>query len=138
MAHENSEVIAFALDDSTGSLVDFSGNVNSITWDGGQDLLEDTGMGDSRRTVIQGLANASNIQVNGMHDSTTRAMVAPVVDGTSVTKTVELQLASGDVWTGEVWPEQVTGVGANVGEINTWSINLRAQNGLSSTSVFSA
>ena len=138
MAHENSEVVAIGLDDESGSLADISGSINSVSWDGGQELLEDTGMGDGRRTVIAGLADASNIQLNGMHNSTTRAIFAPVVDGTSITKTVELQLASGDVYTGEVWPERVTGFNAQVGQINTWSCALRAQDGLTSTSVFSA
>lgn len=135
MGHETSEVTGFAIDNESGTLTDISGDVNSLTWDGGQELLEDTGLGDGRRTVVAGLANASNIQINGMLNSTTRAIFAPVVDGTSVTKTAEIKLATGDFYSGEVWPETVTGLSTNVGQLNTFSATLRAQDGLSATSV---
>lgn len=135
MGHETSEVTGFAIDNESGTLTDISGSVNTLTHDGGQELLEDTGLGDGRRTVVAGLANASNVQVNGMHNSTTRAIFGPVVDGTSITKTVEVQYASGDIYTGEVWPETITGLSANVGQLNTWSAALRAQDGLTNTSV---
>lgn len=133
--HETSEVVGIAIDNSSGTLTDISGDVNTLTWEGGQELLDDTGMGDGRHTVVAGLANASNVPLNGWVNSTIRAIFLPVVDGTSVTKTVEIKVATGEYWTGEVWPETVTGISANVGQLNTWSCTLRAQNGLTQTSV---
>lgn len=138
MGSETSAIVGINLDDESGSLANISAQVNSITHDGGQELLEDTGMGDTRRTRVAGLANASTIQLNGYHNSTTRAIFGPLVDGTSITKTVELKYATGDVYTGEVWPEAVTGLSTNSGQLNTWSCNLSAQDGLSQTSVFTS
>jgi hypothetical protein len=62
-------------------------------------------------------------------------MFAPLAgSATSITKTIKLQLASGDLWTGEAWPESVN-LSINVGAVNSWSCNFRAQSGLTSTSV---
>lgn len=135
MTHEISKDVGFAMDNTAGTLVDLSGSINSLTVDGGQNLLEDTGMGDTRVTLLPGLANASTVQVNGFHNSTTRAIVMPLVDRTSVTKTIEVKLATGDYWTGEAWPEAVQGLSASPNSINAWSITFRAQNGLTQTSV---
>lgn len=137
MANENSSVTGFAMDNatSTGVLVDISGYVNTVSWDGGMNLLDDTGLGDGDETVVAGLGNARNVSVNGMLNSTTRAIFAPLAaSATSKTKTIELKLATGDYWSGETWPESVN-LGINVSQLNSWSCNFRAQSGLSQTSV---
>lgn len=135
MAHLNSDSVQIKVDDSTAAIADISGDVNSVTWDGGQVLLDDTGMNDTRHTVVKGLANASNVTLNGWVDSTTYAIWAPVIDGTSLTKTLGITFDDGTTWyTGEVWPETIT-LTAGIDELQTWSAGLRAQNGLTSTSV---
>jgi hypothetical protein len=134
MGHVQSDVASFRIDDSTGAIAVISGSVNSVSMDGGQELLEDTGLGDSRRTVVAGLGAASNASVNGMLDSTTEAIFGPLTDGTSITKTVGIGFVTGQYLNGEVWPESVT-LAMNAGEISTWSVNLRAQDGLTRTSV---
>lgn len=135
MANRNSDAVQIKLDDSTGSIVDISGDINSISWDGGQNLLDDTGMNDTRHTVVKGLANASNAALNGWLNSTTQAIFAPLVDGTSITKTYAHTFDDGvEWWTGEVWPESVT-LSASIDALQAWSGGLRAQNGLTSTSV---
>jgi hypothetical protein len=134
MGHVQSDVASFRIDDSTGAIAVISGSVNSVSMDGGQELLEDTGLGDSRRTVVAGLGSASNASVNGMLDSTTEAIFGPLTDGTSITKTVGIGFVTGQYLNGEVWPESVT-LAMNAGEISTWSVNLRAQDGLTRTSV---
>jgi hypothetical protein len=137
MANENSTVTGFACDDatSTGVLTNISGFVNNVSFDGGLELLDDTGLGDGDRTVIAGLGNARNVNVNGWLNSTTRAIFAPLAgSATSKTKTIELKLATGDYWTGEAWPESVN-LSINVGAVNSWSCNFRAQSGLTSTSI---
>jgi hypothetical protein len=134
MGHVQSDVASFRIDDSTGAIAVISGSVNSVSMDGGQELLEDTGLGDSRRTVVAGLGSASNASVNGMLVSTTEAIFGPLTDGTSITKTVGIGFVTGQYLNGEVWPESVT-LAMNAGEISTWSVNLRAQDGLTRTSV---
>ena len=135
MAHRNSDAVEIKIDDSTGSIVDISGDVNSLNWDGGQNLLDDTGMSDTRHTVVAGLANASNAALNGWLNSTTELIFAPLVDGTSIVKTFGFSFDGSSVWwTGEVWPEAVT-ISAGIDELQAFSVTLRAQDGLTSTSV---
>jgi len=134
MGHRNSDAVYVYLDNASASATNISGDVNSLSFDGGQNLLDDTGMSDSRHTVVKGLANASNVSLNGWLDSTTEAIFGPLTDGTSITKTLWISFdTSATWWTGEVWPEAVT-LGAEIDALQTWSAELRAQNGLSSTS----
>lgn len=134
MAFAVSDAASLRVDDATATIANISGSVNSVTVDGGQELLEDTGLGDARRTVVAGLGTATNVTVNGMLDSTTEAIFAPITDGTSITKTIGVGLVSGQFLNGEAWPEAVQLAG-NVGQISTWSVTFRAQNGLTRTSV---
>lgn len=134
MAHVNSDAASFRLDDATGSIAIISGSVNSLTMDGGQALLDDTGLGDTRHTVVAGLANATTVTCNGWLDSTSEAIFAPLLDGTSITKTIGVELITGSYWNGEAWPEAVS-FSANIDALQTWSCTFRASNGLTSTSV---
>ena len=137
MGHANSDVASFRVDDSTGQIVEISGSVNNATIDGGQALLDDTGLGDSRHTSVKGLGNATTVTVNGFLNSTTEAIFAPVVDGTSITKTIGAGLVSGQYLNGESWPESVT-LGVSIDALSTWSCTFRAQDGLTRTSVVAA
>lgn len=134
MAHVNSDVASVRVDDSTAAIAVISGSVNSITINGGQALLDDTGMGDARHTVVAGLANATDVTLNGYLDSTTEAIFSPVLDGTSITKTIGIGLVSGQFLNGEAWPRDVS-LGAGIDELSTWSVTFQAQNGLTRTSV---
>ena len=135
MGNRNSDAVYIYIDNASATITDISGQVNSLSWDGGQNLLDDTGMSDSRHTVVAGLANASNASLNGWLNSTTEAIIGPLTDGTSITKTLAISFdSSATWWTGEVWPESVN-LSAGVDELQAWSAELRAQNGLSSTSV---
>jgi hypothetical protein len=134
MAHVNSDVASFRCDDSTATIADISGSVNSVSVDGGQALLDDTGIGDSRHSVVKGLANATTVTVNGWVDSTSEAIFSPVLDGTSITKTIGVGLVSGQYLNGEAWPESVS-FSVGIDELQTWSCTFRAQNGLTRTSV---
>ena len=136
MANETSKVTGFAIDDetTTGVLTDISGSVNSVTWTGAMEMLDDTGLGDSDHTVVAGLGNAKTVAINGMLNSTTRAIFAPLAAAsTTVLKTIEVKLAAADFWTGEAWPDNVT-IGLPLG-LNTFSCNLSAQSGLAQTSI---
>jgi hypothetical protein len=137
MAHVISSVASFRVDDSAAAIATISGSVNSVSVEGGQDLVEDTGLGDSSRTTVRGLGNATVINVNGYLDSTTEAIFTPVLSGTSLTKTIGIGLVSGQFLNGEAWPTAVN-VGSNMGEISTWSCTFTAQAGLTRTSVAAA
>jgi len=137
MTHVISDASSFKMDNSTGHITTVSGSVNALTIDGGQELVEDTGLADTRRTVVAGLANATTVTVNGWLNSTTEAITTPILDGTSITKTIDIGLISGEFLSGEAWPETVSH-GVSVGALTTWSVTFKASNGLTRTSVAQA
>ena len=137
MANETSKITGFACDNSAGTLTDISGDVNNVTWTGAMEMLDDTGLGDTDHTVVAGLGNAKTVSINGYLNSTTRAIFAPLAaTSTSITKTIEMKLATGDFWTGEAWPDNVT-INTPLG-LNTFSCNFSAQSGLTATAVTAA
>lgn len=134
MAHETSKVTGFAMDNASATLTSISGSVNQVQLTGGTEQYEDTGLGDTQHTFILGLGTPVQVSVNGYLNSTTRAIVLPLVNGTTVNKTIELKMATGDYWTGEAIPQNVQ-ANTNMGQINTFSITFQANDGLTSTSV---
>lgn len=131
---ETSKVTGFAIDNAAGTLTDISNYTNNVDWGGGNETYDDTGLGDTRHTKVPGLGVGSTITANGWMNSTTRAIFPPIVDGTSVNKTVEIKLASGDFYSGSCAPQN-TAVSLPTAALNTWSITLEAVNGLTGTSV---
>lgn len=101
MAHLLSNVAGFRLDNASGTLTDISGSINSVEVSGGNASVQNTGMGQSRHKEINDIDPIQSITVNGWIDSTTNAIISPLVEGTSVLKTVEVTLLSGDYFTGE-------------------------------------
>lgn len=134
---ETSKVTGFAVDNAAGALTDISAAVNNVDWSGGNEKYDDTGLGDTRHTQVNGLGVASQITVNGWMNSTTRAIFPPIIDGTSVNKTVEVKLATGDYYSGECVPD-ATAVGLPAAALNTWSCTLSPVDGMTSTSVTGA
>lgn len=137
MGNVNSDVASLRVDDESGSIVNLTGGtgtVNSIGLGGGQALLDDTGVGDSRHTVVKGLATATEITVGGFVNSTTEAIVTPLLDGTSITKTIGIGLVSGQYLNGEAWPRDVS-IDVGIDALQTWSVTFQAQDGLTRTSV---
>lgn len=134
MAHETSKVTGFAMDNASATLVSISGSVNQVSITGGTEQYEDTGLGDTRHTFVLGLGTPVQVSVNGYLNSTTRAIVMPLVNGTSVNKTIEIKMATGEYWTGEAIPQNVNPA-TNMGALNTFSITFQANDGLTKTSV---
>jgi hypothetical protein len=140
MGNINSDVASFRVDNESATIVNLTGStgtVNSIAPSGGQVLLDDTGVGDSRHTVVKGLANATEITVNGYVNSTTEAIFTPLLDGTSITKTIGIGLVSGQYLNGEAWPRDVS-FSVGIDELQTWSCTFQAADGLTRTSVAAA
>lgn len=136
MAHETSEITGFAMDSTPGgSLVNLSGDINTVTVSGGKELLDDTGLGDTRRTRVPGLAGPTSVSINGWHNSTTRAIFTPDFFDSDTSRTIEVKYASGDFHSGEAYPENGTPFSSNVAAVNTFNITFTAENGLTGTSV---
>ena len=124
----------FRIDNASGTLTDIKQYSNSGRDSGGANRLDDTGLGDTRERSIGGLARATQVQINGSLNSTTYPIFAPLVNGTSVTKTVEIKYHTGKFRTGEVYVTNVE-LGLNVGQKSVFSCTLDAEYGLNVTSV---
>lgn len=134
MANWTSKNGGLRIDSAAGALVDISQYTNSVDDSGGASRIDDTGLGDTRERSIAGLAAASGVRVNGSLNSTTWSIFAPLVNGTSTTKTVEIKYFTGRYRVGECYVTDVN-LNQNVGQKQTWSATLSAENGLNVTSV---
>ena len=134
MANWTSANSGFRIDNAAGSITDIKQYINSVDDSGGANRLDDTGLGDSRERSINGLAQATQVQINGSLNSTTYPIFAPLKNGTSVTKTVEIKYNTGKYQVGEVYVTNVR-LGHNVGQKQVFSATLFAENGLTTTSV---
>ncbi len=95
MSHDLSDVAGFRVDGATNVLTDISGDVTQVTVNGGNGLIEDTGLGDANRTEQRDIGAVKAVSITGMINTTTRAIFAPLAaKGTSVTKTIEVKIAS--------------------------------------------
>lgn len=139
MAHVNSQVASLRLDDATGAIATISGSTVNVTVNdaGGTPLLDDTGLGDARHTQIFDIKIQAQGSANGWLNSTTEAIFAPLVNGTSITKTIGIGLVSGQYLNGEVFIRNVQ-LNQAVGSIGTWSFDYMAQTTLTRTSVAQA
>lgn len=127
MAHLLSDVAGFKVDNAAGTITDISGSVNSVSLDGGNASVQDTGLGDARHTEINDIKPIMTISVNGLLNTTTRAIFAPIAKGTSVAKSVEVKLLSGQFLSGE---SRVGSVSFSVPiGLQTWSCEFRSSDG---------
>lgn len=101
MAHLISSVAGFRVDNASGTITDISSSVNSVTDSGGNALVDDTGLGQARHVEINDVDPVMTMLVNGFWNSTTEGIFGPVLEGTSVAKTVEYKTISGQYYTGE-------------------------------------
>ena len=124
----------FRIDGPTGALVNISQYINSVEDGGGANRLDDTGLGDTRERSVNGLATATDVTINGSLNSTTYPIFAPLVNGTSVSKTVEIKYFTAKYRIGEMFPNNVR-LSQNVGQKHVFSATLSAENGLNTTSV---
>lgn len=134
MANWTSKNGGFRIDNASGTLTDIGVYINSVTDAGGANRLDDSGLGDTRERTLNGLATATDVQVNGALNSTTYGIFGPLVNGTSVTKTTEIKYFTGKYRTGEVYVNNVQ-LSQNVGQRSMFSATLSAENGLTATSV---
>lgn len=101
MANYFSSVAGFSVDNAAGTLTDISGYVPNLSVSGGNELVDDTGLGDSVRHEATGISPVNEMSITFFVNSTTRAIFAPLVNGTSVAKTVQAQLNTSMYLSGE-------------------------------------
>lgn len=137
MATYTSKGMGFAIDDSVGTLVSISAYTNDIDLSNNIEQLDDTGLGDSLRSYIDGLGDAPTVTVNGSLNSTTEPIftrLAVIQTSVSNVKTIEVQLAATIFYGGEATIENVQ-VSGSVGARGSWSATCRPTSGLTETSV---
>lgn len=133
MANQYANAIDFKIDNASASLTAIECYVNSASIQTVNEILDDTGLCDTTRSKIEGLASVT-IPLNGWVNSTTEGIFGPLVGTrTSISKTWGYY--NGIQWyTGEGYPENVTFSG-NVGELQTWSCNIVSDGAITRTSV---
>tara|TARA_Y100000114_G_scaffold93903_1_gene87281 strand:+ start:919 stop:1329 length:411 start_codon:yes stop_codon:yes gene_type:complete len=87
MAFVHGKDSVFKLDNAGGALTDISGFVNSVDFPETADVAETTTLGDSSKSYIVGLKDAT-ISLAGLYDSTLDAILGAVV-GQSATLSFE-------------------------------------------------
>lgn len=93
------------IDNSAGSLTDYTAYLTSFTVSGQQDTLDQTTMSLEERTYLAGQAGGS-LQMAGLVNSTTVALLNPLIGNrTTATKTIQHQAGTGasSVIRGEYW-----------------------------------
>lgn len=100
--HELSDVTGFSVDNAAGVLTDISVSVTNVTFNGGNGLVQNTGLGDNNHTEQRDIGIVKSMSIAGMINGTTGGIFEPIVAaGTSVTKTVQALLRSGQYISGE-------------------------------------
>lgn len=134
MANKTFQDMALKIDNAAGSITDITGDVNSQALTAALNLLEDSGMNDSERTFLPGLAGAT-IDLNGFVNTTTDGIFGPLIGNrTTVTKTVEFKAYAARFYNGEVWINNVAYSGAP-DTLETWSASLTFSGAVNRTSV---
>lgn len=107
MADQISSAVQFWVDNSSGTLTNISTHVTNVDLSGGNELIDNTGLSDSRKHEILGLTPVGEMSVAYKINSTTKGIFTPLLNGTSVQKTVQVRLYTGAYVYGE----------ANVGSV---------------------
>ena len=133
MAHKLWKDMAIKLDNASGSPTAITSYVNQASPESTADLLEDTALGDTTRSYIEGLAGAT-VPLNGFVNATTEAMFGPLL-GTRTSVTKSFSFYNGlKYYTGEVWPNEVA-ISGDVNTIQTFSCTLTFDGAVTRTSV---
>lgn len=124
-----SDVARFRCDSDTGVLTDISEFVNNVTINGGNEPVDNTGLGQSSRSEQGGLGTIQTLAINGYVNSTTEAIFGSILNGTSATKTVEYSpnAAANKFYVGEATTGPVS-MSAPIG-LQTFTCEFRAASG---------
>jgi hypothetical protein len=122
------------IDNASASLTDITAYCTSLTVNGSQDLIEDTGMSDEEKSFLFGQAGAT-LSLAGILNSTTDAIFNVLIGNrTTATKTFQHTMASGKVLRGEFLNTAVETSGAT-NSLQTWSYSATLDGVMIKTSV---
>lgn len=120
MAFIHGKSASFKVDNSSGTLTDISSYCDEIGFPRAIDTAETTTFGNSAKTYIVGLTDAT-ISVSGKFDSTADAVLAGIVgQAASVSFEYKPNSSSGPTYTGECYLTSYE-VSSPVGDVVTFS-----------------
>ena len=95
MANKTFKDLGFSLDNASATLTDLTAWLNQVSLQRAINLLEDTALSDTNKSVLTGLAGTT-VSINGFVNSTTDAIFGPLIaTATSVTKTFQYKAYTG-------------------------------------------
>lgn len=135
MANTTYRDMRFKLDGPSATLVDYTAYLQQVDLDRQLDLIEDTGMSDTNRSYLFGLAGTT-FTISGMVNSTTEALLGPImVAATSVTKTFEYRATTAPkYYNGEVLLTNIKFSGAT-NSLQTFSASATIDGAINRTAV---
>ena len=134
MANKTYKDITFKIDNAAASLVDISSYVNQASLQRAINLLDDSSLADSNRSVLTGLAGTT-VSINGFVNTTTDGIFGPIIaTATSVTKTTQYGAYTGRFYYGETLISNIQYSGA-VDNLETFSCDLTFDGAVTRTSV---
>lgn len=138
MPNLTSKDLGFKLDNASNALTDIGGNVNQQDLERACTILDDTAIGDTGHTTLQGLMQAPRVTLNGWVNTTVETILGSwLANGTSVTRTAQFQVHSARFLYGEFNYENIRITGP-VDALQTWSASLVSTGTLNRTSVTQA
>jgi hypothetical protein len=134
MANTTYRDMAFKIDNASASLTAITAYLNEVGLERTLDLIEDTGMTDTNRQYLHGLAGTT-FTISGMVNSTTDGIFGPLVAAaTSITKTFEYKAYASRFYNGEVLLTSVKYSGST-NNLQTFSASATIDGAVSRTSV---
>jgi hypothetical protein len=122
----------FKLDGPAGTIVDYTLHVNQASLQSAMEILDDTALSETTRGKVAGLSDLK-IEVNGFVNSTTDALLGPILNGTSITKTFGVYNGV-KYYNGEAWPANVQFSG-QAPQLQAFSMTLEIDGNVNRTSV---
>lgn len=133
MANKTFKDAAFKIDNAAATLTSITTYINQASLQRAIALLEDTGLNETNKSVLTGLAGTT-ISIAGLINTTTDGIFGPLIaTATSVTKTVEFQAYSGRYYNGEVLLSSIQYSGAT-GGLQTFSADMTFDGAVNRTS----
>jgi hypothetical protein len=133
MANKTYKDITFKVDNASASLTDITAYVNQASLQRAINLLDDSALSDSNRSVLTGLAGTT-ISINGFVNTTTDGIFGPLIAAaTSVTKTAQYGAYTARFYYGETLISNVQYSGS-VDSLETFSCDFTFDGAVTRTS----
>lgn len=135
MANKTFKDMDFKIDNASATLTSIIAYLNSQELERAMDLIEDTGMGDTQKQYLSGLAGTT-LTISGMVNSTVDGIFGPLINAqqTSVTKTFEWKAYANRYYNGEVLLTNIKYSGST-NNLETFSASMTVDGAVNRTSV---